>query len=107
MSLFENNFSYNELLYFYALVIYFGWNNFERIIQKCISNILMSMMQGYSLDIPIAVETVSTAFWIVTECLSSSKEKEREGIENQPCVYIVYIVYILQRHSLHKPGAVI
>lgn len=41
------------------------------------------MMQGYFLNIPIAVETVSTAFCIVTEYLSSCKEKEREVIETQ------------------------
>jgi hypothetical protein len=37
------------------------------------------MKLGYHLNISITVETVSTAFWIVTEYLSSSKE----GIETQ------------------------
>jgi len=41
------------------------------------------MMQGYPLNIPIALEIVSTAFWIVTQYLSSRTEKEREGIETQ------------------------
>lgn len=41
------------------------------------------MMQGYDLNIPISVEILSTAFWIVTEYLSSNTQKEREGIETQ------------------------
>jgi len=49
------------------------------------------MMQGYPLNIPIAIETVSTSFRIVIEYLSSSTEKEREGIETEAmrihCIY--------------------
>jgi len=58
------------------------------------------MMQGYPLDIPIAVETVSTVFWIVTEYLSSSKEKEWEGIETQAthmhCIHCIYFIHCIR-----------